>query len=163
MADGILVGEFGVGDFDKIVQISANDVFASPGMLLDAYYTEQYDSTYDANVFNSWSVTYVSDYQVTAAGDDIDVLLWFYSFNTAYVSTSFSFEFYCYLDDTLIEWTTISYDGGIYGGEDGHPLNNGQNYSFLAHDLSQVPEPATMLLMGVGLLGLTGLRRKFKK
>ncbi len=161
LADGILFGEIDMGNFDEIVHISTNDVFASPGMILDADYTETYDSTYDVNVFNTWGVTYVSDYVVTAAGDDIDVLLWFYSFNTAYESTPFSFDFYCYLDDTLIDWMTITYNGGTFGGEDGHPLNNSENYSFETHDLTQVPEPATMLLLGFGLLALSGLRRKF--
>ncbi len=125
------------------------------------YYADQFGYTYDVNVFNTWSVTYVSDYQVTAAGDDTDILLWFYSFNTEYKSTPFSFEFYSYLDDTLIDWMTITYDGGTYGGDNDDPLNNNQNYSFEVHDLTQVPEPATMLLLGFGLLALTGLKRKF--
>ena len=30
-------------------------------------------------------------------------------------------------------------------------------------DLSPVPEPTTMLLLGLGLIGLSGFRRKFRK
>ena len=38
-----------------------------------------------------------------------------------------------------------------------------QVYGLLGKGLETIPEPATMLLLGSGPLGVAGLRRKFKK
>jgi hypothetical protein len=43
-----------------------------------------------------------------------------------------------------------------YGAWNGFPET-------LIVDIASVPEPATMLLLGLGLIGLAGVRRKFKK
>jgi hypothetical protein len=44
-------------------------------------------------------------------------------------------------------------------------MNNGGKFitKRMSQELSPVPEPTTLLLLGAGLLGLAGFRRKFKK
>ena len=49
------------------------------------------------------------------------------------------------------------------GGGNSYWLLDNVTYNTEDNDVPGVPEPATMLLLGLGLLGLVGVRRKIKK
>ena len=56
-----------------------------------------------------------------------------------------------FLEGFLGDGSSINVEIGLYS-----------DAAVVLHDANAVPEPATMLLLGFGLIGLAGFRRKFK-
>jgi hypothetical protein len=138
------IAEEGVGSFNYIYQESSDPVFS-------AAIGDWWDWESGTTVAG-WSGTLVSSYITTGSGVDREKLEWTIYFADSYVDTAFSFDVKVYNGSTLVDWATVYYSGG---GD----LSSWDNFTIMTHDISSVPEPATLLLLGLGLLGVAPLRK----
>ncbi len=66
------------------------------------------------------------------------------------------------LSGPLINVTSVQFQAFTSESE-GEPGGENNEFSVAGMNIAPVPEPATMLLFGTGLLGLAGLRLRRKK
>ncbi len=153
-AGQVYLAESGFGDFNFISAQAADPVFASPG--IDTFV----DLTFTPVA--GWTGAFNSAYDTEASGTTRNTLAWLIYFSDSFETTAFSFEAYVYLNTTLIDWTTVYYNGGLNGPVDGSCLSNLDNFSFEVHNIHPTPEPASLLLLGLGVLGVIPLRKLAK-